>query len=391
MFQQQKDWETRENAFAAFTMGPLTDFWRQRDEAEFTGVDDIPVRFVRFRAQHHDRVVVICPGRIESYVKYAELAYDLFHLGFDVLIIGSFLKRTQCAQSRSTPSLIFSTGITHPAETALQRFKFLMYQVVASDLDGTLLSPDHTLSPYAKETLKLLTARGINFVFATGRHHVDVGQIRDNLEIKSYMITSNGARVHDLDGNLIFAHNLDRDIASDLFGVVNDNPDIITNVYRDDEWFMNRHRPEEMRFFKEAVFQYALYEPGLLEPEGVSKVFFTCDSHEQLLPLEQAINARWGDRVNVSFSTLTCLEVMAGGVSKGHALEAVAKKLGYSLKDCIAFGDGMNDAEMLSMAGKGCIMGSAHQRLKDLHPELEVIGTNADDAVPHYLRKLYLS
>lgn len=168
-----------------------------------------------------------------------------------------------------------------------------MYQVVASDLDGTLLSPDHTLSPYAKETLKLLTARGINFVFATGRHHVDVGQIRDNLEIKSYMITSNGARVHDLDGNLIFAHNLDRDIASDLFGVVNDNPDIITNVYRDDEWFMNRHRPEEMRFFKEAVFKYALYEPGLLEPEGVSKVFFTCDSHEQLLPLEQAINARW--------------------------------------------------------------------------------------------------
>lgn len=50
-----------------------------------------------------------------------------------------------------------------------------MYQVVASDLDGTLLSPDHTLSPYAKEPLKLLTARGINFVFATGRHHVDVG------------------------------------------------------------------------------------------------------------------------------------------------------------------------------------------------------------------------
>ena len=63
-----------------------------------------------------------------------------------------------------------------------------MYQVVASDLDGTLLSPDHFLTPYAKETLKLLTARGINFVFATGRHYIDVGQIRDNLGIRSYMI-----------------------------------------------------------------------------------------------------------------------------------------------------------------------------------------------------------
>lgn len=107
-----------------------------------------------------------------------------------------------------------------------------MYQVVASDLDGTLLSPDHTLSPYAKETLKLLTARGVNFVFATGRHHVDVGQIRDNLEIKSYMITSNGARVHDTDGNLIFTHNLDRDIATDLFGIVHNNPDRLHRVRR---------------------------------------------------------------------------------------------------------------------------------------------------------------
>ncbi|WP_312468566.1 sugar/pyridoxal phosphate phosphatase YigL [Pseudescherichia sp.] len=265
-----------------------------------------------------------------------------------------------------------------------------MYQVVASDLDGTLLSPDHSLSPYAKETLKLLTERGVNFVFATGRHHVDVGQIRDKLGIKAYMITSNGARVHDTDGSLVFTHNLDREIAEDLFGVMHNDPHIDTNVYRDDEWFINRHRPDEMRFFKEAVFQYSLFEPGMLDPEGISKVFFTCDTHEPLLPLEQAINARWGDRVNVSFSTLTCLEVMAGGVSKGHALEAVAKAMGHSLKECIAFGDGMNDAEMLSMAGKGCIMANAHQRLKDLYPQLEVIGTNGDNAVPHYLRKLFL-
>ncbi|MDR8258611.1 alpha/beta fold hydrolase, partial [Acinetobacter baumannii] len=47
----------------------------------------VPVRFVRFCAQHNDRLVLICPGRIESYVKYAEVAYDLFHCGFDVMII----------------------------------------------------------------------------------------------------------------------------------------------------------------------------------------------------------------------------------------------------------------------------------------------------------------
>lgn len=265
-----------------------------------------------------------------------------------------------------------------------------MYHIVASDMDGTLLSPDHTLTPYARETLQLVTRKGVNFVFATGRHHIDIAQVRDSLGISAFMITSNGARVHNTAGELIFSHNVDEDIAGELFGIVHNDPDISTNVYRNDDWFTDRESPEQREFFQESVFHYQLFEPGLLATDGICKVYYTCDDHEKLMPLEAAINARWGDRVNVSFSLPTCLEVMAGGVSKGHALEYVAKLLGYTLKDCIAFGDGMNDMEMLSMSGKGCIMRNAHQRLKDALPALEVIGGNEDDAVPHYLRAMYL-
>ncbi|WP_075183433.1 sugar/pyridoxal phosphate phosphatase YigL [Pantoea sp. 1.19] len=264
-----------------------------------------------------------------------------------------------------------------------------MYHVVASDLDGTLLSPDHRLTPFTKETLQRLTQQDVHFVFATGRHHIDVSQMRDNLDIDAYMITSNGARVHNMAGELIFSHNLEPEIARDLFGMLYHDPAIHTNVYRDDEWFLCRHRPEEAHFFQESEFHYQLFDPASLPTDGISKVFFICDDPERLLPVEQAIVARWGDRVNASFSFPTCLEVMAGGVSKGHALEEVAKLLGYGLQECIAFGDGLNDKEMLAMAGKGCIMHNAHQRLKDTLPELEVIGSNADEAVPHYLQKLF--
>lgn len=78
---------------------------------------------------------------------------------------------------------------------------------------------------------------------------------------------------------------------------------------------------------------------------------------------------------------------MSAGVSKGHALEAVAKKLDLTLENCVAFGDGMNDVEMLSMASKGLVMGTSHEKVMKALPNNEVIGSNAEDAVAHYLQE----
>ncbi|MGL4859994.1 MAG: sugar/pyridoxal phosphate phosphatase YigL [Enterobacteriaceae bacterium] len=265
-----------------------------------------------------------------------------------------------------------------------------MYHVVASDLDGTLLSPDHTLSPFSKKTLQLLTGRGIHFVFATGRHHVDVAQIRDGLDIDAFMITSNGARVHNTQGELIFCHNLAPEIAYELAEIRFSHPDITTHIYRNDDWFAARECPEEEAFFQESVFNYQLYQPETAPTEGVAKVFFTSDKHELLQELQQQIEQRWDKRVNTSFSLPTCLEVVAGGVSKGEALQEVVGLLGQTMDHCIAFGDGMNDKEMLAMVGKGCLMGNANPALKEALPDLEVIGNNADEAVAHYLRGIFL-
>ena len=87
MQHHKESWLRRERAFAAFATGPLLDFWRQREECEFTGTGNLTLRYVRFTAPHHTRVILIVPGRIESYIKYPELAYDLFHCGYDVVII----------------------------------------------------------------------------------------------------------------------------------------------------------------------------------------------------------------------------------------------------------------------------------------------------------------
>ncbi|MFV0450217.1 MAG: Cof-type HAD-IIB family hydrolase [Vibrio sp.] len=262
-------------------------------------------------------------------------------------------------------------------------------KIVASDLDGTLLAPDHKLSAFSKKTLKELHAKGFTFIFATGRHHVDVAGIREIAGIPAYMITSNGARVHDQNDAQMYSKNVPRELVQAIVDLVKDDKRIVTHIYRNDSWLMSREDESLRAYHNESGFHYQLFDINNAPNDGIAKVFFTNEdhNHEMLVAYENLINEKFAGQVNVAFSTPHCLEVMGAGVSKGDALKAVAESLNLNLENCIAFGDGMNDVEMLSMAGKGLVMGTAHEKVMKALPEIEVIGSHADDAVAHYLHQ----
>jgi len=261
------------------------------------------------------------------------------------------------------------------------------YKIIASDLDGTLLAPDHQLSDFSKQTLKELHNKGYTFIFATGRHHVDVAHIRAQAGIPAYMITSNGARVHNQNNEMMHSENISPDVVQAIIDVVKKDPQIRINIYQNDQWLINQEDHELKKFHKDSDFQYSLFDVDAAPTSGIAKLFFVYPDHEYLVPFEDEIKAKFGDQVNTAFATPFCLEIMAATVSKGAALEAVASSIGLSLKDCITFGDGMNDVEMLSMAGKGLVMESAHEKVKKALPNHEVIGSNADHAVALYLKE----
>ncbi|MEZ9724234.1 Cof-type HAD-IIB family hydrolase [Vibrio splendidus] len=262
-------------------------------------------------------------------------------------------------------------------------------KIVASDLDGTLLAPNHQLSDFTKQTLTKLHGQGYTFIFATGRHHVDVAGIRKQTGIPAYMITSNGARVHDQDDNLMYAKNIPAELVQSVVDVFKKDPEIFIHIYMNDEWLLNRDDETMKKFHDQTGFTYRLYDADNAPSEGIAKIFCTHPnkSHEDLVPFEDELNALFGEKLNVAFSTPWCLEVMAAEVSKGDALQAVAQSIDLELENCIAFGDGMNDVELLSMAGKGLVMGTSHEKVLKALPDNEVIGSNADDAVAHYLEK----
>lgn len=150
-----------------------------------------------------------------------------------------------------------------------------MFQIVASDLDGTLLTPEHRLSDFTKQTLQALRKRDINFVFATGRHHIDVAQMRENMEIDAFMITANGARVHDSHGNLIFSESLNPTLASEIAQICMEDPFVYTHIYRGDEWLINKEDEYSLSFFRDTDFTYKFFNPLDFATDDIAKIYFS--------------------------------------------------------------------------------------------------------------------
>ena len=262
-----------------------------------------------------------------------------------------------------------------------------MYKVVVSDLDGTLLNGQHQISPRTRDTLHRLVAQGVKFVVATGRHHVDVRSIRDTLGLDIYLITSNGAVVHDKQDQLIFNQALPDTVAAELIALERD-PSIHLNVYYGDEWLGEEEMPKMLQFHEESGFAYRLTDLSTHPMDKINKVFYIGE-HELLLQIEERLNRQYGDRLNVTFSLPDCLEVMHAGVHKGNAVRAVLEQNGLEMSQAIAFGDGMNDFEMLSMVGRGVVMGNAHDRLKLALPEHDQTLSSDEDGVAVYLEQLF--
>jgi Cof subfamily protein (haloacid dehalogenase superfamily) len=271
-----------------------------------------------------------------------------------------------------------------------------MYNVIATDLDGTLLNSDHQLDPFTVATLKTLDAQGLRFVIATGRHYCDVAGIRDRLGIRPYLITSNGARVHAPDDTLIHAANLpestvQRLVAPDVTdagGATAAHRPVTVSLFTDDAWLISREAPEMLAFHQESGFAWHVTDLRAHDGVGIGKALYVGDPAD-LAQIEQRLAHEFGDALYITYSLPDCLEVMTQGVSKGRALRVVLERLGIAAAGCIAFGDNLNDIDLLETAGHPFMMNNANPDLIARLPTVPRIGNNFEAGVAHHLRKLF--
>ncbi|CAM39683.1 conserved hypothetical protein [Leishmania braziliensis MHOM/BR/75/M2904] len=292
------------------------------------------------------------------------------------------------------------------------------FRIVASDMDGTVLNSDHEITEYTMETLfQLFLHYDVQFIFATGRHYLSVHKAREELStyfakrsseyrrsVKShpcgegdnrgtgkyvaadstqpslFLVTSNGARIHDTKGKLIVSHDLDPDIVNALYqhyglpytsrhgpkavkpsvgysphvsgsmeaaanglmkgGDKNPEDIVSTSAYTTDEWFLTALfmplpdiekkfgvRPFLVPFDSEDPESASASVFNSFPLEGVGKVCFRCSDPSILDEMERSIRQQFGDRVSVALSSTRCLDVMPGNISKASALQEIVKLL----------------------------------------------------------------
>lgn len=265
-----------------------------------------------------------------------------------------------------------------------------MYQVIATDLDGTLLGSDHQLDPFTVATVRQLFDEGIHFVIATGRHYCDVAGIRDVLGIRPYLVTSNGARVHAPDDTLIHAQDLPAATVRRLVQpeVTGAHGRVIVNLFADDAWLIDRDAPHLLAFHQDSGFRYEIVRPSEHDGDNIAKVLYIGEP-DDLAQLAANLEREFGSALYVTYSLPDCLEVMSANVSKGRALRVVLAQLGADAEKCVAFGDNMNDIDLLETAGYPFMMNNANPALMTRLPHVPRVGNNFEAGVAHQLRKLF--
>jgi Cof subfamily protein (haloacid dehalogenase superfamily) len=228
----------------------------------------------------------------------------------------------------------------------------LRYRLVALDLDGTILDMKLNLDPRDVEALGQLIFAGVTVVACTGRPYPGALPWVERLGLDGPIICYQGAEIRLPDGTKILDHGVKHDLAMEVIRFAREG-DLHVQAYRDDKLIVERDRPEAHEYANHAGME--IHVVGDLEaamgpttPKLV--IVSTASTLETLMP---EARKRWEGRLNVATSVPTYLEFTSVESDKASAVAFLCDRLGIPQDQCVAVGDGRNDATMIAWAGLG--------------------------------------
>jgi Cof subfamily protein (haloacid dehalogenase superfamily) len=260
------------------------------------------------------------------------------------------------------------------------------FRLVASDIDGTLIRGDGTLSP---RTIDVLDRLPVPFVLVTGRPVRWLRQLYDQMADPPPAVCANGAVVYDPDTDeVLLANPMATDLLLDVTKKLRDAvPDISLAVevedgrafWYDENWPMRW--PDEHRQVR------VLASPEELTAAPAVKLLARSASSapDDFYALVSRTLGGLAETTHSSSSAL--VEISAAGITKAAGLAWLCEREGLTAEDVVAFGDMPNDVPMLTWAGHSVAMGNAHPAVVEVADE--VTATNDEDGVAVYLTSAF--
>ncbi|WP_186785753.1 HAD-IIB family hydrolase [Streptomyces misionensis] len=241
-------------------------------------------------------------------------------------------------------------------------------RLIATDLDGTLLHDDKSVSPRTVAALAAAEEAGIEVFFVTGRPARWMDVVSDHVHGHGLAICGNGAAVVDLHGGpgahrFVKVRALARDNALDAVRLLREAAP--GTKFAVELTYGFHQEPDYPKLFVEKPDSLLPAEELLAAdgPAADQPVLKILAHHASLDPDAFLTLARLavGERATVTRSSPSALLELSGpGVSKASTLALCCAERGISHEEVVAFGDMPNDIEMLTWAGQSYAMGNAH-------------------------------
>ena len=264
-----------------------------------------------------------------------------------------------------------------------------MKTLYVTDLDGTLLTCEQTVSEYTKTVINGLVDRGILFTYATARSDETAGMVTAGLKTSAPRVLYNGAVVRDIGGNVISMQTFGGRVSNILDDLL--KSDIYPIVYsvqggREKFSFLPYKLTRGGETFINSRKSCARYNPveHVKDLHDGDIFYITCiDEPDKLAPLyEKYKDEFYCVYQSDIYSGAQWLEIMPKNATKAHALCELKNRLGCRL---VVFGDGKNDIEMFRVADERYAVDNAVKELREI--ATGIIGANYDDGVAKWLMR----
>lgn len=261
-------------------------------------------------------------------------------------------------------------------------------RLVATDLDGTVLHSDGSVSDRTAAALRAAEDSGVMVVVATGRPPRWMRPIADALGHTGIAVCSNGAVVYDLHTDLVIEHTaISRDVVLAVAAAVRTAmPEVAFAIETRDAGF---GREASYPVARDVDLESGGVRIGSLDELVSDDVVKLLVRHKTLDPdgLLEAAREVAGGLAELTHSSRTgLLEISATGVTKAATLARIADRHGIDPEDIVAFGDMPNDVPMLAWAGRGYAMANAHPEV--LAATEHMAPSNDEDGVAQVVEEL---